>query len=441
MGLFLADQQLGGHTAVFTRQNPGGGQSGLECPEERDYYPYWHPAPWIDIAVLTDDTSRCSFYKANSQNGNVVNYCSQPQYNNANDCITGNGTWNWFSHSTSNPDCTSTPYSRDNHLGNTLTGYTAVYNWTLPNDNLNQCILRIRYNVSSGDYDGWNTFSDQNNNPHLNITSPVYQDPYVQPFNDGQQLRLALNTDQYGRTFQDRSYMFNVLQRPGYVGSLERIWNLNVRGKRGNIVQVYPAVEYDFTPNRLPVRVGDWIHFQWTGCDTNPLGNDGEGTYGTDRSNLIFIDDLDLNLNGSQSFLVSDDAQGFGFLGLDPSICATALQALQNATNNQDTINRDPSNCAKLNAASRYFDGGLVHIKQTHNGNTYHYMSTRNNNFTNRSQKGTITVVPFLPLWAIILVCFAAFVMLCSLIILGFGIWARVYPDGRVAEVFRRIPF
>ena len=64
---------------------------------------------------------------------------------------------------------------------------------------------------------------------------------------------------QFSRVY--RSHTFAIKPRtPNLAG--RKVHNLNVRGKRGNIVQVYPAVEYDFVPNRLGIRNGDYVHFQ-----------------------------------------------------------------------------------------------------------------------------------------------------------------------------------
>ena len=55
-GLFTAeDQKPRKDQAIYTRQNAAGTRRGLEVPEERDYYPYWGPTPWKDIAIMVSD--------------------------------------------------------------------------------------------------------------------------------------------------------------------------------------------------------------------------------------------------------------------------------------------------------------------------------------------------------------------------------------------------
>ena len=56
---------------------------------------------------------------------------------------------------------------------------------------------------------------------------------------------------------------------------------MSVRGKRGNIVQTFPAVEYDFMPTKLVMDQDDYVHIHWKGSNTHNNGNPaGDGQAG-----------------------------------------------------------------------------------------------------------------------------------------------------------------
>lgn len=437
-GLFTADQNLNNrNTAIFTRQNSGGTRRGYECSEERDYYPYWHDSPWIDVAVMTNNVSRCQYYQTESQNVKSRWACVLPletieQYaqkglvlpNNKEACEAfrwpannPNGTqaeWREFpSHGVQAPDCRETEFTRDNHNGNGLGGNPNLYNWTIPNIDRDNCVLRIRYNISTEDYDGWNTTSDENANPRrlgdgstVNMAEKYGFQPYDAAKTRGYifknnpevklfpganfTLRLALNTAQYGRTFQDRSHTFVIRQRPE--GAQGQIHNLNVRGKRGNIVQVYPAVEYDFVPNTLEVSQGDMVHMQWTGSNTNPGNNDGQGLAGTDRSNMVLLRAQQYPEGSGWRF---GPGAKYGHYGVNYPMHLNIVTFLGFSRGDMETLAfLDPGQfrgeMSELDDAGTYFDLGLRSV--TSAVGIYHYMCTRNNNFSNRDQKGRIIV-------------------------------------------------
>jgi hypothetical protein len=462
MGLYIADREqegglnAGRRAAIYTRQNNNGNRNGLECPEERDYYPYWHPAQWKDIAILTHNTDWCDFYQAESQNVKAKGYCQdkntpgvQVQPNNPAVCgQTANYEWvEQDSWGIAPPDCLQAPWSRENHLGHgTQTpGHNNNYNWTLPSSNDESCIangdcncvLRIRYNISTTE-DGFpdmsnptGGFLDWTNNGDNAV---VKQDMWINGPNDSLFL-LATDTTQYGRTFEDRSHVFHIAKRPDGVSGTARLFNLNVRGKRGNIVQAYPATEYDYVPSYLTIRVGDYIHFQWTGCDTNPAGNAGEGTDQTDRSNLVQIYGFSNNvpvtdakfLDGTVKPLFEDAKVRLRFAMLDQTDCAP---------DPTQVTEQDVTNCALLNAASQYFDGGVFRMNKT---GTYYYMSTRNHNFTNRDQKGSLTVLPLLPTWALGVVLAGAALFVGAGAVAFMMFYAKNNPHSGIANVFSKM--
>ncbi len=315
-------------------------------------------------------------------------FCSNSGFNNQKDCESNGGIWELTgAFHVDPPECGLCPTTRNNHLGNTDgQGDSPSYTWRIPmnvHEDGTKCLLRLRYNISTDDYDSWNTFKASNGD-----NSAIKQNPtkdYV-GLGDGISgpLQLAVDSDQYGRVFQDRTHVFRIRKRPaesrGWIGT-SRIINLNVRGRRGNIVQVYPAVEYDFVPKSFTATKGDYVHIQWTGSDANQAGNTGQGRDGTDRNNLVFMSapgkNYPLSMKEASYAAFTDDSKLLSSLAfLNQENCAVDTKDTQNV-----------SNCKLLNAAPAYMNFGLVKLEKT---GTFHFMSTRNNRFSNREQKGSL---------------------------------------------------
>ncbi|XP_028400239.1 protein DD3-3-like [Dendronephthya gigantea] len=459
-GLFTADQDLKGETSKYTRQNPNGGQSGYECPEERDYYPYWHPTDWIDIAVLAERASHCEKYYKESFNTNSKGECIErykngdrnrhaSEHNNKAACEGNGGKWvNFDNYLEIVPDkteaecqsmgekyfwgtpyrsedidqlegedpeqwkkclvrlpkpvCRVAPRSRTNHLGNVRGIRPAVFYWKLPHFPSGQeqrCVLRIRYNISTDDYNPHQTFSSSNNDDDV-----ISNDPDVNVGQEGDNkvtLQLAINTAQFGRVFQDRSHIFKLIPRKDHFES-GRIINLNVRGKRGNIVQVYPAVEYDFTFKSLVIRSTDYVHMQFAGSNKNPSGNDGEGRRQTDRNNFVAmrrpglsypLEDTADTLFDRATVIDAPDPDDLANTETGADIVtamATAgrFKRAQDVPNPFQFGNCNAQQAQQLDCVPPSWTGLLLRLSP----GRYYYMCTRNNNFSNRNQKASIRV-------------------------------------------------
>jgi len=239
-------------------------------------------------------------------------------------------------------------------------------------------------------------------------------------------LKLAINTAQVGRVFQDRSHTFKLLKRPTQINYEANIYNLNVQGKRGNIVQVYPAVEYNFVPLELEVKnyQTDLIHLQWTGSNSHQngrpggdgqTGDDGQGKTGTDRNNFVQIFDRKSNfplpfesssmwqdvtvigyLTNNQDQLLSDSSStSFSSAKkLALFLSSSGYFHCANGTNDiKECVEKKKERLdVDLNGAPASLSGGGVVIKFNKRNKIYHFMSSRNNAFSNRSQKGSLII-------------------------------------------------
>lgn len=442
--LFPADQlnDLSQETARFTRQNNNGHRFGYSCNEERDYYPYWHPTIWKDIAILTDDDTKCS--DLTKQSENVVGRwnCDVPKEildayfdikskkaiipNNKEECevfadrmaaefpdLTEKVEWKQHkSHGLLEPDCAATKEHRDNHHGNVQDSrFMAGYDWTVPEGiNHEQCTFRIRYNMTSSDYDAPNTDIENKirddewcmcrNNygvdmwSHFGWTGGEAKQRGFRHINDSPiqifpqinlKLDMAYNTDQLSRVFEDRTHIIKLREVPEDIkkdlaDSKKKIRNLNVMGKIGNYVEVYPNVEYDFLPAKLEADQDDYLHVQWSGSNTNNYHNEASQVLPNDQTIEIArrIDRHNIVPIANMSSIFPDSNQVDSIFGFDQ---ATSFKLATGGVYGNDN--------EYLQTSAPSFDLGL---QKLNTADTWYYMSSHNNRFGVRTQKGKLIV-------------------------------------------------
>jgi hypothetical protein len=300
-------------------------------------------------------------------------------------------------------------FTRENHLGIAMDSPDqATFRWIVPDlpamgIDSSRCAFRIRYNISSEDYNSWdsgvvNASLNDREGLKLNLTArfksefpyPFKNNPTVN-IGNGLDLELAINTAQIGRTFQDRSHRFSIVPSIPMADlpfPSSKIYNLNVMGKRGNIVQTFPAQEYFYVPEVLHASTGDLVHIQWSGSNTNPDNNAGEGQQGSDRHNMMETHSNDLG-RVKPSHL--EDANLFN--STMPYSGIRLIGRLSTQPLGRHPALTDPyqlgGQMSQLDDAGTYFSGNLFQLTST---GTFHYMNSRNNNFSNRQQKATVVI-------------------------------------------------
>jgi len=430
-------------------------RAGFECNHERENYPVNYGTQWTDVAYFTDDLNNCQAVQEAAREAKyecVEYYDAKKQHRihksdhkNEADCTNAKGDWLPFYQfkeyvpsitSESNcqgPDliwgraldfkaisedklttpkclrfppkteCLQTPNSRQNYLGMADDGTNEAprFQWALPIYEHNQrCVLRIRHIISNNDEDAVDSYNKdirQGTGSSMYLALPQ---KHSSPFENKV-------------VFQDRSHIFKLLKRPSTIPQDQTLHNIVVRGKRGNIVQTFPAVEYDFCPNKLEIENGDAVQFQWTGSNNHDndghsdgqAGDDGEGQGGTDRNNMIqlYYNKVNFPLPG-ENHTMFENAEFLWSSGPGSSDAANAnadiddltpfQAALAHATSGyywsaKDVEKINPKLDKRLNNANPSFQG-VVFKPQANQ--KYYYVGMRNNNFSNRSQKGQLVI-------------------------------------------------